>query len=77
MSYPTADELVERYGYSRKAAEAEVKRANCEHDYGDQCMSTFMGCVRTCQKCGQKLGLNRNCWEHRSTSAVARKDDAR
>ena len=64
------DTLMRRYGYSRKAAELEVKRAACEHDYGDMCMSSFMGCVRTCVKCGQKMGLGRHCSEEpRSTSA--------
>jgi hypothetical protein len=71
--YWTVEELVTEYGHSRAAAEQEVKRATCEHDYGKMCESTFMGCVRTCLKCGQMLGLNRNCWEHRTTKA---KDDA-
>ena len=68
MAYPTVEELVTEYGYTRAAAEQEVRRATCEHDFGDICMTTFMGCVRTCVKCGQKQGLNRHCWEHRATN---------
>ena len=59
----TVETLMERYGYSRAAAEREVKCANCEHDYGGMCESSFLGCVRTCQKCGQKMGLGGHCWE--------------
>lgn len=65
MSYLTVEELVERYGYSRKEAETEVRRANCEHDFGDRCEATFMGCVRTCVRCGQMQGLGRHCWERK------------
>lgn len=39
----------------------EAKRARCEHDYGNMCEATFLGCVRTCVKCGQKKGLGRSC----------------
>ena len=34
------DTLMTRYGYSREAAEQEVKRATCEHDYGTMCVSS-------------------------------------
>lgn len=57
----TVENLVERYGYSRADAEREVKRATCEHDYGTMCESSFLGCFRTCVKCGQKMGLGRHC----------------
>ncbi len=66
MSYPTVEELVTEYGYSREGAETEVRRANCNHDFGDMCeTSPFGGCVRTCVKCGQMVGLGRHCWEKR------------
>lgn len=61
----TVEELMTEYGYSRTAAELEVKRATCEHDFGDRCMSSGLGigCYRTCLKCGQMVGLGRHCWE--------------
>lgn len=63
--------LMTRYGYSREHAELEVRRAACEHDYGTMCESSFLGCFRTCVKCGQKMGLGRHCGGagKRSTSA--------
>lgn len=54
-----------KFGLSRERAEREVRIASCEHDYGDRCEASIFGCVRTCTKCGQKVGLNRNCWEHK------------
>jgi hypothetical protein len=71
MSYPTVEELVTRYGYRQRDAELEVKRANCEHDYGDRCEQTRMGCVRTCLKCGQMLGLGGHCWELKAKREAA------
>ncbi len=38
-------------------------RAECAHDFGNMCEATFLGCVRTCVKCGQKQGLGRDCWK--------------
>lgn len=61
--------LAERYGYSRAHAEQEVKRAACKHDYGTMCESSFMGCFRTCVRCGQKMGLGRHCGGARSAAA--------
>lgn len=57
----TVETLMTRYGYSRAAAEQYVKRAACEHDYGTMCESSFLGCVRTCVKCAQKVGLGWHC----------------
>lgn len=57
----TVKDLVERYGYSQEKAEQEVARANCKHNYGKMCESTFLGCVRTCQKCGQKMCIPGGC----------------
>ncbi len=67
--------LMERYGYSRDAAEKEVRRASCEHDYGNMCETSFMGCVRTCVKCGQKMGLGRHCWEKKASAKTGERDE--
>lgn len=60
----TVDRLMTEYGYGREQAELEVKRANCKHDFGDMLDWTFMGCVQTCRKCGQKQCLPDHCGQH-------------
>lgn len=70
MSYWTVEELMTEYGYSREEAEQDVRRATCEHDFGDRCESTFMGCVRKCVKCGQMQGLGRHCAGAGTTKAI-------
>ncbi len=68
----TVDNLMEHYGYSRKEAEREVQRATCDHEYGPMAMRTFMGCTRTCTKCGQMTCEPNHCGqadERRTTSA--------
>ena len=57
----TAQEYMERYGYTREEAEREAKQDSCEHDYGKMCRPSFMGCYRTCIKCGQMVCLARHC----------------
>lgn len=45
-------------------SEGEIVRALCDHDFGTMCESNpFGGCIRTCLKCGQKVGTSRPCWE--------------
>lgn len=46
-------------------SEQEIRRAQCEHDFGDRCEVSPFGkhCIRTCVKCGQKIGLGGHCWE--------------
>ncbi len=71
---PTVEELVSEFGYTQEEAEKEVRRASCEHDYGDRCMSSFLGCYRTCLKCGQMMGLGRHCAGAGTTSAKPTED---
>ena len=63
----TVEKLMKEYGYERAQAEQEVKRANCKHDYGTMCTADFQGCHRTCQKCGQMLGIPGGCTPRKST----------
>lgn len=71
----TVESLMTEYGYSRASAEQEVKRAYCEHEYGDRCESGFAGCFRTCQKCGQMMVLGGHCWElKKKREALTRSD---
>lgn len=68
----TVEKLVMEYGYSRAAAEQEVKRAYCEHEYDGVWMHTFMGCTKTCTKCGQMTCDPNHCgqYERRTTEAT-------
>lgn len=34
-------------------SESEIKRATCKHEYDGVWIATFIGCTRTCTKCGQ------------------------
>lgn len=59
----TRDEWKARYP---RITERELDQYTCEHDYGDRCETVPFGrghCMRTCQKCGQKMGLAGHCWE--------------
>jgi hypothetical protein len=39
----------------------ETKQALCEHEFGTTCYASFLGCYRTCVKCGAMIGLGRHC----------------
>lgn len=62
-----AETLVERYGYTPEQAEKEAARWNCQHVWGKWEQRTFMGCSRSCTKCGQKMAdpahCSKNCHE--------------
>lgn len=68
--WETVDGLMTHYDYTREDAEREIQRANCEHDFGKMCEDNPLGgCIRTCQKCGQKQCLPAGCTPRRTTSA--------
>ncbi|AKU97036.1 hypothetical protein AKJ09_03700 [Labilithrix luteola] len=50
--------------FARGLSEKEIQRALCEHDYGDMCQWTFMGCTRTCTKCGQMQCDPNHCGQY-------------
>jgi hypothetical protein len=48
----------------RGLSEKEIDRTLCEHEYGAMCQWTFMGCTRTCSKCGQILVDPNHCGQY-------------
>lgn len=46
----------------------DIRRAKCEHAFGDTCYWTFMGCYRTCSKCGQRQVDPKHCGQHKGRS---------
>jgi hypothetical protein len=43
------------------ASEHEIKRAFCEHDFGETWERSWLGCTQTCQKCGAMVGHPNHC----------------
>jgi hypothetical protein len=46
-------------------SEQEIKRELCEHEYDGTWRHTFMGCTRTCTKCGQMQCDPTHCGQHK------------
>ena len=45
-------------------SDQEWARMTCEHEFGDTWTATFLGCVRSCTKCGLKQCDPNHCGQY-------------